>query len=299
MDDNKAVTSDVSNDEGFSFSMGDPAGVKREDGEGLSEEAQYKEDNEDEALDTDAPGKPEGDTEGGDEEQGADADDEDGGDEGDGSEKSDESEPLEDLGEFDPEDAGKWDAQYVREDGTLNEENLSKEYFQNLADGNDGLNEGTYEYLAAQRGISKEFAKQVEAALKTQRDASENSVKQQDMELFTLAGGPDQLKAALDWGKKGGYDKAAQKRFNKVMSGKDADSKKEAVELLMARHAKANPGKQKPRVPKRDATKGQGRKGPGIKPFANRSEYRQAKADAGENQKMRRIVAERLAISEF
>lgn len=200
---------------------------------------------------------------------------EDGDDDGDDEEGSDE-----DLGEFDPEDVTAWDAKYTKEDGNLNEEVLTAEW-----DGNDGsLNEETYKYLAS-KGISREFAKQVEAALKTQRDgAAEDTgkkVAEQDLELMTVAGGPDKLKEALEWGKGGGYSEDARKAFSELMATDNLDAKRDAVELLMARYEKS---KGKPKTPKRDATKQGGKPSrKTIQPFKSREDYYAALEAAGDN----------------
>lgn len=188
------------------------------------------------------------------------------------------------LGEFDPENAEAWDAKYLNEEGNYNEEALTAEF-----DGNEGkgLNEATYAYLAT-RGISKEFAKQIEAALVTKRDADAGEVAKQkgqdDLQLMTIAGGPEPLKAALDWGKSEGYSEEAQKRFNAVMEGDDFVAKQEAVELLISRHSKAI-SSAKPTTPKRDATKGGGKPSKrSLQPFKSREEYHAALDAAGDNQ---------------
>ena len=200
-----------------------------------------------------------------------------------------------DLGEFDPENLEAWNAKYAREDGNLNEEVLTAEWD---ANGGEGLKEETYKYLES-RGISKTLAQQVEAAFKTQRDAAANAANDGDLELMTVAGGPEPLKAALDWGKSTGYDKAAQDRFNKVMEGKDPVAKKEAVELLMARYAAANP-EEKPAVPKRDVTKQGGTPSrTTVKPFKDLSEYRAAVKAAGDNQAKVQEAARRRKASGF
>lgn len=239
----------------------------------------------------------EGDGAGADEDAGDDAD-VDGDTDGDDEDAGDDG----DLGDFDaddPEVVEKFDARYLTADGEFDFEGaFSKEYFSNVAKGVDGLNESTYAYLAS-RGIPKSTVKQVEAMAATKRDAEEQSVAKADMRLMTAAGGPEALGAALEWGKKGGYDKAAQDRFNKVMKGKDAAAKLDAVEALMARYKKANPSAGKPRLPARDATKGQGQRQGNLKPFANRSEYRKARDEAGNNQAKLRQVAQRLAASKF
>lgn len=218
------------------------------------------------------------------------------------------AEAPEDLGAFDPEDTEKWEARYKGEDGKLNEQALSVEFWANAnGDSPGSLNEGTYAYLES-IGISTAMAKNVEAALVTQQDAAKTKVSNRDGALFALAGrvsgdeanGDKALSAALKWGKEGGYTAAQQKRFNEVLKGKDDDARAEAVELLMNRYAasgaapKANP---KPALPKRDATNGRGAPGgSGLKPFKNKEEARQARREAGTNQAARQLVAKRLAL---
>lgn len=245
----------------------------------------------------------------GDEEENLEADGEEQGAEDDGTDGDDvdgDDTALEDLGEFDPEDTEKWDAQYKGEDGKLNQEALSKEFWANGTDDSPGqLNEGTYAYLES-IGISKQMAKDVEAALVTQADATKTKAEKRDDALFARVAeitgdaeaAPDVLKDALKWGKEGGYTKAQQERFNKVLKGTDEDARVEAVELLVGRFQTANGGaKQKPRLPKRDATNGRGAPGgTGLKPFKNRAEARQARRDAGNDQKARQKVAQRMAL---
>ncbi|MBO6814565.1 MAG: hypothetical protein JJ891_06880 [Rhizobiaceae bacterium] len=240
-----------------------------------------------------------------DEDDSVDPDDEDTGDDGqsdesegeeheDSDEDQDENvEAPEDLGEFNPDDASEWDAQYTREDGTLDEAVLSAEFYAN----GEGLNEGTYDYLAS-KGITKEFAKQVEEALVSDIKNKRSSL---DAALVQGAGGIDTVGAALEWGRGGGYDEAAQKRFNKIMDGTDEQAKADALDALVARHSKASPGTKASRrsKPRRDATRGKPSAKSTLKPFKNRSEYRQAKKDAGSDMIARRHIAERLNISKF
>lgn len=244
-------------------------------------------------------------TEGNDEEEDLEVETE-GGDE-DGDQDSGDVDVPEDLGEFDPADTEKWDARYKGEDGKLNQEALSKEFWSNGNDESPGqLNEGTYAYLES-IGISKQMAKDVEAALVTQRDATKNKAEKRDDALFArvadLTGdaqsAPDVLKEALQWGKEGGYTEAQQKRFNAILKGSDEDARVEAVELLVTRFQSANGGatKQKPRLPKRDVTSGQAAPGGnGLKKFKDRAEARAAKKAAGNDPKARQLVARRMAL---
>lgn len=212
--------------------------------------------------------------------------------EGDGDEGGDEdANKAEELGAFDPEDAdsvAKYDAAYLK-DGQLDLEGaLTAKFWANKEAGKEGLDDGDYAYLAT-KGISKGTVKAIEAMAETNKEAAKSSVEKQDLELFTIAAddkgenGPKRLQDALKWGKDGAYNADQQKRFNEVMNGKDFEAKKEAVELLINRWAKANPP-PRPSLPGRDATKGQGKTAPSVKPFASRKEAdaaRKALKDSG------------------
>ncbi|MBD9542213.1 hypothetical protein IB276_22470 [Ensifer sp. ENS04] len=238
---------------------------------------------------------------GGDGEDSSDADvsDDDLGD--DGSEEGGDDENGEDtvlpeaFNADDPETVAAFEQAYLK-DGELNEDALSAEYFANVEKGQDGLNEATYEFLKS-KGISKATAKRVEALLVNEADAAKNSSKQQDFALFEVAGGSDSLKDMLKWGKDGGYSADQQKRFNDVMKGTDLEAKKEAVELLKSRFSASDASR--PTQPKRDATKGNGKPSNAVKPFANRTEWREARRAAGDNREALRKVDARAKASGF
>lgn len=214
-----------------------------------------------------------------------------------GAESSDEVE-LQDLGEYSEETHEAFDQQYRTEDGKLNQSILSQEYYANKQAGNAGLNEGTYAYLES-LGISKDMAKSVEKSLDTNNETQAN---QSNASLVQAAGGQEALQAALDWGKEGGYDEAARTRFNTIMSGKDEAAKQEAIEALVFRHQKAVKPAPRPRVPKRDATRNQGRGAGGSptkQPFKSQQEWREAREAATGNQAKMREVAERYFISDI
>lgn len=147
-----------------------------------------------------------------------------------------------DLGEWktDPETQAKFDARYFKE-GKLNEAVLSKEFFaskgQKDKDGKAlpaGLKDSTYAYLQDTLGISKEFAKQVEAGLEANNAKAEQA--------FTdRVGGVDRYNAALEWGRTN-YTPAQRERFNaaRLKGGEDF---LETVDALMLRYEKANPSK--------------------------------------------------------
>ena len=226
-------------------------------------------------------------------------------------ESSSEDVVLNDIETFnaeDPANVEQWNKEYLREGGALNIDRLSQEFWRNIGKDGEGLNEATYDFLAS-KGISKEDVKKLEATAINERDAAVGSVSKHDMELFTVAGGPDELKAALEWGKQGGYTEDQRKKFDKITSGKDLESKKEAVELLMARYQKSDAYKARqaevadagrPTEQKRDATKGRGTpSGNSAKPFASRKEGSQARKAAGDDMQKLREVDRRARASGF
>lgn len=203
---------------------------------------------------------------------------------------------LQDLGDYSEETHEAYEQQYRDENGKLNQSALSQEYYANKEAGAEGLNEGTYQYLES-LGISKEMAKSVEKSLDTNNQTQTN---QSNAALIQAAGGQEALQAALDWGKDGGYDEAGRNRFNTIMKGKDEAAKQEAIEALVFRHQRAVKPAPKPRVPKRDATRNQGRGAggsPAVQPFKSKQEWREARDAAKGNQAQMRKVAERYFVS--
>lgn len=224
------------------------------------------------------------------------------------------------IEKFDPADAenvAQWEKQFVAEDGSLNMDNLSKEFWKNHKANPDapGMNEATYDFLKS-KGISKADAKRIEAMALNDAAFQQTSAEKQELDLMTVAGetvqskadGADLLGEALAWGKAGGYSEANQKRFNKIMEGTDFEAKKEAVELLVGRYGKTDDFKSaeakrvqgaKPTRPDRDATRGQGRPNPGVKPFADRAEWRAARKEAKTDPVKLREVDARYKASKF
>ena len=189
----------------------------------------------------------------------------------------------------DPENVAAFEAAYLTADGELNEDIISDEFWRNKDAGTEGLNEATYEFLKT-KGISKAFAKKVEAAFVNQHDADQKSLAAHDLKVMDAADGPDNLKAMLEWGKASGYSEAQRERFNKIMQGTDLDAKLEAIELLKSRFEKSDAAK--PTTPKRDATKGNGKPRPGAQPFKTRAEWREARRRAeGDIAALRQIDA--------
>lgn len=221
-----------------------------------------------------------------------------------GAEKEDVKSELKVIEKFDPADEAnveEWNKEYTTPEGDLSLERLSSEFWANYQDGSGTptLNEQTYEFLKS-KGISKATVEQVIAAQLNSIALETQNAQKAEAELATMAGGADSLKAMLDWGNEGGYTESQRKQFDAVMDGKDADAKKDAIELLMARYAKAT-GQQrtKPREPQRDATKGEGRPSSTVTPFKDRAEWRQARNAAGGDLAKLRLVDARAKASGF
>jgi hypothetical protein len=218
-----------------------------------------------------------------DDESDLEADLEDGGDEeneGEGDEGGDASDE-EPLGEFkadDPESVAAYEATYFAEDGKLNTDKLSQEFWANAAKGEEGgLNDGTYAYLEHRLGITKDAVKDIEAALVAKSEAATNA-------LYERVGSKDDIAAAIAWGKGGGYNDEQRKRFNEAMNSKDPQVQEEALEVLMARFGKSGAKTQAPKPterpakPTRTVTGASG--AAGAEGYASEADYRKAFRDA-------------------
>ena len=185
------------------------------------------------------------------------------------------------LKEFKPEAKAEWDKRFQK-DGKLNIEAFSDLWVKGSKVGEDGqldgsLPEGAYQYLES-IGIPRDLAKNYEVSQKKEGQAI-------TAKLFADAGGEETVKAAIEWAKKEGYSKEAKDRFNAAMKSRDLGQMQEALELVTARYAKANPKKgsadetPKTRVsPSKTPTASGTSQGPsgGIKPYADREEWSKA-----------------------
>jgi hypothetical protein len=147
------------------------------------------------------------------------------------------------LPEFDPtkpEVVKAYDARYLSEDGkAFNEDALGKEWVANTKDGNPEtghLSESTYKWFET-KGIPRAAVKQHEAGVLALQ-------KVKAAEIITQAGGAEQYQAAVAWAREGGYPKDAAAKFNAAINGNDVAARKDAVDLLMSRFQKANPGRR-------------------------------------------------------
>lgn len=180
--------------------------------------------------------------------------------------------------------------------GQLNKDALTAEFDANEG---KGLNDDTYKFLAEKFGVSKEMAQDIEAGLISKRS---EAVTQSSQAMFDVAGGPDALAKALEWGKNGGYNEAEQKRFNDVTKGSDQDAQSDAVGSLMYRYNKSNPTKVDTTKPQRDITQGASQVSPqanSLKPFESRADYRVAMRKAKNNPAAQKVAARRLAVSKI
>ncbi|MCW2317134.1 hypothetical protein M2322_002688 [Rhodoblastus acidophilus] len=214
------------------------------------------------------------------------------------------------LGEWktgDPEIQDKFDGHYFKE-GQLNQEALSKEFWTNFEKaGADkaGLNDATYAYLKDTLGVSKEFVKDVEKALVAQANAANET-------FYKSVGGKDRFEAAVKWGREGGYTPAQRERFNKARA-EGGEAFQDAVEALMARYTKVNPGESQQQArrgpprserrssPARSVTSGAsggggaGGDAAGVDAFKTHEDYQVAWQDGLRQQRNARTPAEKRA----
>jgi hypothetical protein len=208
---------------------------------------------------------------------------------------------AEDLGEFDPNNAevvGKFEDTYIENDGSLNEQRLSEEWFKNsggdLSKG--GLNESTYNFLQDRYGLSREQIKSIE----------EGQIARQRLALTTLhdrAGGKANYDAAVEWGRKGGYTAAQRQRFNAAINSGDPDAAADAVEALMSRFSRATGRNvrikgRRPATPVRDVTT-EGRPAGGNQGYATRADWQKEFREARESGDQKKLaeVRRKLAAS--
>lgn len=204
-------------------------------------------------------------------------------DDGEGGEADDDGGAADEdaLPDYNPEDPATveaYESRLLQNDGTPNLDAISAQWFKNAAgDPTKGkLDEGTYEFLEGRYGLSREQIKELEAGQVARQSQGANAV-------YERAGGKPALDAAVAWGKQGGYTDAQRKRFNAAMNSGDPEAVADAVDALMSRYGKANPGRgrrpvppsaqgrSRPASPQRDVT--EGRRAPGVKGYASNAEY--------------------------
>ena len=144
------------------------------------------------------------------------------------------------LPDFDPdnEEVSKaYDERYFTDSGEVNLETLTAEFDANKG---EGLNAGTYAFLKDRLGLSDAAVKQIEqgqVALRQQADTGFYS---------KIEGGKDAYESAIKWATDGkGYSDAQKEAYNKAHQQGGA-AFEDAVEALMTRFGKANPGAIKP-----------------------------------------------------
>jgi hypothetical protein len=158
------------------------------------------------------------------------------------SENGETPEAVEDLGAYDPANetvVAAYEKAYITDEGTMNVERLSAEFWANSAAGKEGLHEGTYGFLRERFGLPKDYVKSIEAGQKALAQGMETA-------LWDRVGGKDRYDAAIDWARKGGYTKAQRDRFNAVRD-QGGEAFDDAVDALMSRYETKNPdAKRKP-----------------------------------------------------
>jgi hypothetical protein len=204
----------------------------------------------------------------------------DGADEGEA--EGDKGEKPDPLPAFDgtPEVAKAYDARYMTKDGNLNEEALGEQWYAN-ATGKDGkvdlskggLSEDTYKWFES-KGISR-------AVVKAQEKATLALKQVQAARVFEVAGGQQNYASAIQWARQGGYTKEQQAAFNRAVNGSNDAARDDAVEMLMVRHRRANPGQRGVR-PER-TTQGASGQGQGVAGYKDYAEYQKDFREARAN----------------
>lgn len=194
---------------------------------------------------------------------------------------------------------------YIKENGEPNIDALSSAWFKNAKQDASGNWEGSlpddvYTYLDTQ-GFPKDLVKSVEAGQIA-------LLQQQQTSLYARAGGADNLKKAVEWGKGGGYTEAQRARFNSLVNGRDNAAALDQIDLLMQRYqaATGNGRRASTRVnPRRSVAanagaSGQGEAGAGgVKPYATRAEYMAdlKKASSSNDKALLAETRKRMAVS--
>lgn len=134
-----------------------------------------------------------------------------------------------------PEVVSAYEGRYFTQEGKLNLEAVTKEFWSNAKEGKAGtLHADTYKYLEETLGVTEAAAKSIEAGLVAQQ-AVDNS------RFWQRVGGKARYSQALEWGK-ATYQQADKDRFNKAIGGADTGARDDAIDALLARFDRANPG---------------------------------------------------------
>lgn len=154
------------------------------------------------------------------------------------------------LPKWDPENEetrAAYDTRFFNADQKLNLTALTTEFWGNAKDGKVGsLGDDTYSYLEHTLGVTKDAAKAIEKGLVADRAA-------EDGRFWQRVGGKQRYADALQFGKDT-YSPEAKARFNAAVQGTDVGARDDAIDALMMRYQKANPGAGAPtgrRVPPR------------------------------------------------
>lgn len=189
-----------------------------------------------------------------------------------------------------PEAVEAYTKRFTKDDGAaLNLDALSQHWWSSVKDGkldSGTLGDGTYAFLEAKFGLSKDQVKEIEAGQVSQRKA-EGSAR------VKAAGGPDALRKAVEWGAKGGYTPEQRKAFNAAFNGRDQTHAIEAVELLMARFEKATKTTVRPKNNSTANANGDsgGKANPNV--FHSKDEWQKAVTEAGRDPVKRQAVSDK------
>lgn len=191
------------------------------------------------------------------------------------------------LPKWDPENEetrAAFDTRFFNADQKLNLTALTTEFWGNAKDGKTGaLSEDTYSYLEHTLGVTKDAAKAIEKGLVADRMA-------EDGKFWQRVGGKQRYADALQFGKDT-YSPEAKARFNAAITGTDVGARDDAIDALMMRYQKANPGaaraegrrvppRRGPSSPERSVTTNAGAGGAGggesAVPYPTQAAYQEA-----------------------
>jgi len=229
--------------------------------------------------------------------------------EGSEEETTKQDEEVSDLPAFDADNEEvlkQYEAKYVSESGELKFEAFNGSFYKSYAADPDKA-----DISADERAFVKKRTGISDAGIDTYLKGVKADLKASDEALHSSFGGKENYDAAFGWAVgEGGYTAAQKARFNAAFESGDAAAIEEQVDLLKARHAKANPTASTTAAPevkqRRSASPGSSATNaasssstPAVEPFASLDAYQKAAAaaHASEDVQQMRDVEKRLKAS--
>lgn len=218
-------------------------------------------------------------------------------------------EPLPDYDPSNAEIAAAYDKRFVNaEDGSVNLQAFSTEWYARRAKGEKGFPEGTYAYIKEFHGLSKQAADDIAEGLAAQAEKRTDT-------FYTAVGGEETYEAAVVWGAKA-YTEEQKAKYNALRDKGGPDFETEVL-ALVARYKTANPTAtnttttttarqplqaRRPANAKVDATAGRPSSGTGsptAEPYSDKGAWQADLKAAGADPKKLAEVRKRLAASPF